>query len=267
MKALRTFAAAGAMVAAVGTASAQTAAPAPAQPDPAAVGNFFNQLADAIQAGTNKYCKAEFDGDKSKGELTNADVADIIRHAAKIPELHERIPLQFIAQTLATGAQNDYTICFDRRVKAVTADNMPEEARPLLAQTPLNAVIYPSVDVIAMTPVPVDAKDPKRSAAVAIFDSFHRLSQINNGLERLAAEGNIPMVMMLMSTPFAVLHNAAAPWQSQSGPAGELGAVMAEPPIKPQEEQGTSSTPSRGTPTQRGVHTTQYKSVNYSFAG
>lgn len=224
----------------------------------------IDKAADVIQAGTDKYCRAEFDGDKSKGEHTNADVARLVRGMARIADGPSGIPLDAVHAIVTGVAENDFTICFDKRVKDLNASNVPEQAHELLKTHSIKAVLYPAATTVGFTPVPIDAKDPD-ATSTAILVSFHRLAnranqfnEANMAAQMLGAMGHpqaqqaAAQAHYFASTPFLFLYNPGDVQKASNGPAKDAGFLMENPVIR----DPSAGAPANNTPQLRptGLH-------------
>lgn len=224
---LRKTVATGVLAAFGGLAAAQTAAPA-SDLDP-----VFEDFAVSMQASTDKYCNPALDGDKSKGEITNADIGNMVRRAGSIHKQFPDISEEAVIKVFMFAAMQGHTFCVNKEVQQLTAEHLPPPARPLLADRSFNAVAFVGADVIALNPTPVDAKDPLTSGATALFMNLMALGTWNQRMN-LGPNDVVPTVM---------LYNKANPLQSGSGPAPGVMQVMTTPPVK---VPGAESTPPAG---------------------
>jgi len=255
MKSVRSLIATGIAATAMlaGNAGAQYApmpgASEPAAPTKADLIADINKAADIIQAGTKEYCKPEFDGDKSKGEHTNADVAALVRGMASLPDKHPQYTLESVHGLITHIASNDLTVCFDKRVKDLSKANVPEEAHELLKTRGIHGVIYAGATTIGFSPKPVDAKDPNATSAALLFgfnglaNRAGQLAKTVNAAQMLSAMGHpqaqqaVAQANFLGSTPFLFLYNPAAPEESTNGPAKDAGHLMENLIVKTQPQE------------------------------
>lgn len=192
----------------------------PAEPNPLDNSPKLEVVARAMQARTDAFCNPALDGDKAKGELTNADVADVIRSFRDIARLHPDIPVERITDALAEADEQNYLLCIDKELQQLTAQHLPEAAHPLLATRTINSMIYLGKNLITMTPTPPDASNGMAATATAVFDSIYRLATLNHGvaLER----GEV--------LPIIVLHDANKPSHSQAGQAAAAMTILKTSP-------------------------------------
>lgn len=226
MKSLKSMIATGALAVA-GAAIAQPAPPAeaPKQPTKADYIADINTAADMIQAGTAKYCKAEHDGDKSKDEYTNADVAALVRHWATLPDKNPNISLEAVHGIAVSLANDDITVCMDKRVKDLGPNNVPATGQQFMATHGIQAALYPAATTMSFNPKPVAGADSKDATAQALLYSFNSLGNYVHKLNEMAmmAQMGIPQaaqaVASFTSRPLLFLYNPAAPETSTSGPS------------------------------------------------
>ncbi len=255
MKSIRSLIASGIAATAMlaGNAGAQYApmpgASAPQGPSKADLIADINKAADMIQEGTNKYCDAKYDGDKSKGEHTNADVAALVRGMISMPDKNPKFTLEAVHGLITHVASNDLTICFDKRVKDMTAANIPAEAGEVAKTHGIYGIIYPAATTLGFTPKPVDAKDPSATSTAILFGfnglakRANQFDEVNTAAQMLSAMGHpqaqqaVAQARYIASTPFVYLYNPAVPEQATNGPSKDAGFLMENPIIKAPAEE------------------------------
>lgn len=223
--------------------AALPAAATPAQPELVAQ---IHAAADTLQASTNKYCAPQYDGDKSKGEHTNADVAALVRGWTRIPERAPGLSLEVIA-SIATGiAADNYTICFDKRNQALSTSNVPPEGHHLLATQQIQGVLYAGAETLTLSPTPVNPADTldtstamlfgidRLSKCVTIFNSLRREAEVDRQFGNIQGAQEKEMQADVYDAPLVYLYNKTEPARSSFGPSLDTRHLMFSPIIRPQ---------------------------------
>lgn len=186
---------AGVMAAFAGLSGAQTAAPAPDTdytPSDADMKRAIVAAADIIQAGTDKYCDPAVDGDKSKGEMTNADIGKLIRASAETKDM----PLTAAYAMVVAAAENDFTLCVDKRMKDIGSASPPQQFTQLLTENRPFSLSYPFITTIGITPVKSAAGE--QADATGILRSISVLGRAL-GMAQSSPQALFMPLMMLQS--------------------------------------------------------------------
>lgn len=147
------------------------------------------QLQNDLRREIAARCLPQFDGDKRKGELTNADLPALLDAKG----LYNLWPSEGLLDGHARDAfaglvSQRYVVCIDSRMKGLRdATGQSISAVFFLGTAKESGKDYRPVRVIAISPHALDAKHPKESTQVVLIDAAQHIRHIHRTLPK--AEG------------------------------------------------------------------------------
>jgi hypothetical protein len=150
----------------------------------------FKALSEHMAQQTALRCNPAFDGDASKGELTNKDVASLMS-SNLIKKALPDFPDARVGGNLAEAASQGFAVCVDKNMKGLTDSNgKPITAMIHFAQGDFGDAAK-NISIIAISPLAPNPADARTSAQMAIVDAAEHIGAITN---------KAAMLMMMMQS-------------------------------------------------------------------
>ena len=181
-----------------------------AQPDP--TDERFTPVAMLMAARTDARCDSQFDGDASKGEITNADMKAVF-NAPHVGHLYKGVTANDIGERFVALANQGWTVCVDRRLNE----------QKLGGQYPVTAVLHMAVpdnhDLKPMWVIAIPSKPQHPQAiwhstqaaiASAVGHLMGKVPELINGLieqtqEQAQSGVTSPVTVMdLVTQPYSI---------------------------------------------------------------
>lgn len=235
------------ILAATSTAFAMTAGTlAQGVEAPPAANSALEAAANTLQARADANCAPEADGNKAKGQFTNADIGALVRRAADIPASYKTIKIESIEQRFNMLANLGAIICMNSAVNTVKSADMPIELQRGIAQHTATSAIHLKDGIISLNPVSVDGSGRQLPQSLALLDAADHLAirlahfQLNQiGANEAHANGNsmreqahTEVLRIMQNYPIAVFMSPANPDASLSGTSEESKAKLPQAPVK-----------------------------------
>lgn len=220
-------------------ATAQASEAPPATPALADTARLLTQRA-------GERCDPALDGDRSKGETTNADLAHVLLASAHVPATYGSYANPGVSAIWALLAQNEsWTLCIDNRLKNASMHTV--DGKPLPAATRPVAVFWARAGVISLAP---DTRPDVRQGLHAL-DAFTGLlnrrdfageqGKIYVNLFRTGRHAEAELynrfLLAQWNEPHGLLPSADSQRDPPNGRDEELTRHMPQPPLKSMSNQ------------------------------
>jgi hypothetical protein len=207
------------------------------QPQPAQSqsDHALQALQSEMRGEIAKRCLPQFDGDKSKGELTNADLPALLNAKGLSQLWRSEALLDGHARDAFNGLlRQRYVVCVDSRMKNLRATSgEPISAVFFLGTAQTHPGPYRLIRVIAISPIPPDQARPIPAAQVVIIDAAQHIRFLHRILPKVEGitEDHIYHLPVGITSPLPNV-NAMEQWRPVVNDA-RIRQALPTPPARP----------------------------------